>query len=369
MRLISTNFTQESQTVTTASSSNTNYPVSNIAHQFRSKEWRSNATGNFVVDATNNKINFNEGAAELTSTITSGTYTSTTLATEIKTQLEAAGAATFTVTFSSTTGKWTIVSNGATFQLLNNTGTNQAVSLLKVALGFANTDRTGTLTYTGSNIAIHTEEWIVFDVLTTEDMNSVALLWPKEDGITLSDSAVVKIQANATNVWTSPAVSVTLAVDDTFSIYSYYWTAVQSYRYWRVLIVDPTNPNLYVNLGVCVLGKGESIQTVDNGFKLVIKDNSKITETDYGNRYIDVYPTTSTLSLPFSVLSIADILVLESIYISNGIRIPVFITIDETGAVYDKDQFAIYGHMKSNLDIGHINYDLFNTDLVIEEIV
>src|SRR4051812_21363761 len=51
---------------------------------------------------------------------------------------------------------------------------------------------------------------VVFDMQTTEDINSVVLLWPKEDGIRLTDSATVKIQANATNVWTSPSVDQTV---------------------------------------------------------------------------------------------------------------------------------------------------------------
>src|SRR4051812_33410514 len=55
-----------------------------------------------------------------------------------------------------------------------------------------------------------TSEWVVFDVVTTEPIDSVVLLWSKEDGIRLSNTAVVKIQANATNVWTSPAVDQTL---------------------------------------------------------------------------------------------------------------------------------------------------------------
>lgn len=369
MRIITTNFTQESQTTTTASSSNVNYPVSNIAKPFRSKMWRS--SGNFVIDSTNNKIDFKEASigSELTATITSGTYTSTTLAAEIKTQMEAVSIDTFTVTHSSTTGMWTVLSSGSYLSLLILSGTNTATNTLKVALGYTNTDKTGALTYTGANIAIHTSESLVFDMATTEDIDSVVLLWAKEDGIRLSSSAVVKIQANATNNWTSPSVNQTLSLDNTYSTYSYYFTTAQSYRYWRVLITDPTNPNLYVDLGVVVLGAALAIETADNGFSYSQEDRTVITETSYGNRYYDEYPLIATLTLPFATLDYVDMQILDEAYKTNGVRKPVYVAVDEVASVFNKNHFSIYGCFESNLDIGHINYDLFSTELVIKETV
>jgi len=44
------------------------------------------------IDATNNKLDFNEGGSELTATLTTATYTLAALVTEIQTQLNAAGA-------------------------------------------------------------------------------------------------------------------------------------------------------------------------------------------------------------------------------------------------------------------------------------
>lgn len=50
------------------------------------------------IDSTNNKIDFNEGGSTLTATITSDTYTLSTLATEIQTQLNSVGSHSYTVT-------------------------------------------------------------------------------------------------------------------------------------------------------------------------------------------------------------------------------------------------------------------------------
>lgn len=66
----------------------------------------------FDIDSTNNTLLFNEGGATLTATLSGGNYTISTLATEIKTQMDSAGALTYTVTVSSD-NKITIAATGA----------------------------------------------------------------------------------------------------------------------------------------------------------------------------------------------------------------------------------------------------------------
>lgn len=278
------------------------------------------------------------------------------------------GADTFTVTFSQTTGLWTISSDGSYLSLLNNTGTDQATSILKDALGFANSDRTGSLTYSGSNIAIHTKEWLLFDLTTTEEINSVVLLWPKEDGIKLSNSAVIKIQANATNVWTSPAVDQTLTIDNTYEIASHYFTTDQSYRFWRIVIVDPANVNGYVNLGVVVLGKAEVIDNPDNGFIYSLTDKSSVTTTDYGHEYVDEYPTMAQLELDFAILDYDSGRAIDTLYRLVGNRKPVFVAMDHDASVFNKDHFSLYGKFRTNLALNHITFDMFNGKLIIGEV-
>lgn len=107
----------------------------------------------FVVDTSNNKIDFNEGSTELTATVASGSYTATTLAAAIKAALEDAGALTFTVTFSTTTAKFTIAASG-TFALLWNTGTHKAADIHTMCGYSALADDTSAATYTADTVAI-----------------------------------------------------------------------------------------------------------------------------------------------------------------------------------------------------------------------
>jgi len=120
----------------------------------------------FVVGATNNKINFDEGAAELTGTVASASYTATTLCAAIKTALEDAGALTFTVTFSATTKKFTIAAP-TQFSLHWNTGANKTTDISTMC-GYSDlADDSGAITYTADTVAIgvayvHTFQWANF---------------------------------------------------------------------------------------------------------------------------------------------------------------------------------------------------------------
>lgn len=112
------------------------------------------------IDATNNKIDFIDNVAELTATLTNKVYNSSLeLAAEIASKLTAASAASqvdiYTVSFSDSTGKFTITSDGATFELHWKTGTNGADGTDTHAgtiLGYSDAaDDTGALTYTADS--------------------------------------------------------------------------------------------------------------------------------------------------------------------------------------------------------------------------
>lgn len=86
-----------------------------------------------IINDRNNKLDFIEiGTTELTATLTKGSYTPSELATEVKTQLDVAGANTYTVTYNSITKKFRITSDLLTassiFRPMVATGSNNAVS-------------------------------------------------------------------------------------------------------------------------------------------------------------------------------------------------------------------------------------------------
>lgn len=205
---------------------------------------------------------------------------------------------------------------------------------------------------------------VVFDLVTTEDIDSVALFWPKEDGVRLSNTAVVKIQANATNTWTSPSVDQTLTIDNTYMVASHFFTANQNYRYWRVYIDDPGNANDFIELGVCWLGKGLAIPNAQNGFKFHPVDTSKVTKTDFGHKYVDQYPIITSLDVSYQYLTYEEIQIFENAFRINGISKPVLIAIDADGDVFNPNHYLVYGTFEGSIGESHVRSSILNLDSV-----
>ncbi len=207
-----------------------------------------------------------------------------------------------------------------------------------------------------------TSESVVFDMVTTEAIDSVVVLWSKEDGIRLSETAVVRIQANATNVWTTPAVNEVITINNDYVLGSHYFSTDQSYRYWRVLVQDPSNPLGFVELGVVWLGKSIAIENAQNGFKYELVDKSKTSTTDFGHVYVDEYPLTAAIEFTYQNMDYDSVQILENAYRTNGTRKPVMVLIDPEETVFNKDHFAVYGKFKNSFGIQHVTYNILNTD-------
>lgn len=354
LRLVDFNYAFQDATTLSSSSADTEFPLSNLKRAIRSRVLRT--TGNYVITSgSNDKMNFNVGGSELTATVSAGTYTATTLAAAIVTALNAASAGTYTAARSSATGKWTITKSAGTFELLTNTGTNVATSIWST-IGFSTaSDNTGALTYTGASIALHTEEWVVLDLSSSEEVDSFAMFFDPISGPKLSNAATLRLQANATNTWASPAVDVALSIDNDFDVVSHFFSSSQTYRYWRVKIVDPANANLYVELGKIVLGKGTQLTYMPaNAFEHQVMDQSKTQENDYGHRYTDIYPPRKSFSIEYQALPYTDVKTLEQAYRRNGKTTPVLLAMDPTAEFYDKDHFLLYCFFDSDLGQKHV---------------
>jgi hypothetical protein len=96
----------------------------------------------YPINDNYNKIVFNEGAADLTATLTNGGYSGSEIAFELQTQLNAVGGDTYSVTYSNITKKITISSSG-TFKILSSGSANDK-------LGFQSYS-TLVASYTGDN--------------------------------------------------------------------------------------------------------------------------------------------------------------------------------------------------------------------------
>lgn len=365
-RILDFNYIFQPTVSLTASSEDAAFPVENISHFHRSKMWHS--TGTFVISSSNRKIDFDIGGGAVVATLTTGTYTPTALAAEIVTQLNATAAGTYTCSYSTSTGKWTITKSAGTLSLLWNTGANTANGL-HTTIGFSSAaDSTGALTYTGANIAIHTEERVVFDLGSAEEIDSFAILFDRFLGHGFTDSAVLKLQANASAVWTAPSVDVTLSLDETYDIVTRFVSTAEEYRYWSIKIVDPANPNLYVSLPTVFLSKATQLGQVPQiGWEMGNTDLSESVKTKYGHRYSDIYPSLRYMNFIYEFLAQADVQTLVEIKERLGSVTPLMVCLDPLATVFDKDRFALYGYLAQNDRFRHSFYTYFGSGLSIEE--
>ncbi len=117
-----------------------------------------------TIDATNNKLAFDEGGSALVATITSGTYVYpyTSLALDIKTQMESLGANTYTV--SADQQHWKIESD-------NNFNIDKSVSnSITTTLGFVSVDtETNSGYYRADAIHLYSHQVMLLPVNTTND--------------------------------------------------------------------------------------------------------------------------------------------------------------------------------------------------------
>lgn len=106
----------------------------------------------FTIDETNDRLQFDEGAGELTATLTPGTFPLSQMDTVVKTAMEAVGLNEYTITIDRVNRSFSIASPGNNFTLLAGTGSQAGLSVLPL-LGFSAADKTGDDTYSSDTTA------------------------------------------------------------------------------------------------------------------------------------------------------------------------------------------------------------------------
>lgn len=324
------------------SSQQSAFPVVNAYNtKRRAKVWRSN--GYYEVTASNNNLIFREtSAVELTATIAVGNYTRANFLTAIKTALETIGDSTYTVTFTSNF-KISIASNGSggggIFELVFDDALNTCEDLL----GFDSFEYTGALTFVGDSIKLHTSEWILWDLAVDSDPQAFALIDSRNDPLSISPTATVRLQGNHTNVWTSPVYNQLLTYDDrilhTINGDGIAGTAL---RYWRVLFQDQ-NPKGYIQVGSFFLGQTYSATRGAPQFPFVDEniDRTDTVISEGGQTFSEIKPKTARFSTDWFGLTVADKEYIQDIFDFYGTGLPFFISMDTPAGFSSSSQYYI----------------------------
>ena len=284
-RLSVTNRVAAAATLLSVSSEQTAAPKTWVKDQLRSKSWRSSVGWN-VVAGPNDKLDFTEGVTgDATASLTAGNYaTGGDLAAHVETQLNAAATDnTYTVTYSASTKKFTIArdTGSASFGLEWSTGANAAASI-GLDLGFdTSADDTGATSYESDNASYKSREWLKADLGSALSV-AVGIVVNHN----LGTSGTIRLQGNATDVWTSPTVDQVLSGDAAIRIA---FISEQSLRYWRLVIDDvATNTAGYSEIGVWYAGPyTEPTISYAIGFTLEWQQLSEVTVAISGAHFQD----------------------------------------------------------------------------------
>jgi hypothetical protein len=135
-----------------------------------------------------------------------------------------------------------------------------------------------------------TDEWIKTTNTLTPEAVYIA-------GTNLTPSAVIKIQGNSSDIWTSPAVNVTLTLGENGIWYS--TTTMSAQDYWRISIVDTTNSNGYITIGRIWVGELLEVEGPYINFAENITNTSATTLSISGQVYGDVGFTYKSYSFTY----------------------------------------------------------------------
>lgn len=182
-------------------------------------------------------------------------------------------------------------------------------------------------------------------------------------GHNLSSSATIKIQGNASDVWTAPSVDVTLTLAD---LITYFWTAEQTYRYWRVIAVDSNPVTTYLEFNRTFLGPyfSPSVNLID-GYTKTYKDPSDIEFSDNGQISTNQKTKYRTIRMDFENIVALDEAEFDEMFLAVGSSLNLFWTLDRDQATTTTKYVRITG----DPEITHVaRDDIYNVSMSIEEL-
>ena len=104
-------------------------------------------------------------------------------------------------------------------------------------------------------------------------------------GHNFTSGATIKIQGNASNVWTAPSVDITLTYTAN-NIY-YAFSSTQTYRYWRLTVDDASNTDTYLQISKLWLSSYLQLPYMAKSQKIPTASTSTAQESISGQSYGD----------------------------------------------------------------------------------
>ena len=151
----------------------------------------------------------------------------------------------------------------------------------------------------------HDTEWIKFTLPSAAAATYILIF-----GHNLTAGATVKLEGNATDVWTSPSFSETLTVID---IINKNFTSA-SYKYWRLTIADASNPDGYIQISKVIIGTYLQMPGFNRVFAMPRKSTSKGDKSPSGQLYGDKRIIFTSAEFKFNGVSQANKVLIDAFF-------------------------------------------------------
>lgn len=310
----------------TASTSAPYWPVTNVQKRWKSHGWRSaygsgSGGGRFEITTSNNKFSFYENGAGpiLNATLTSGVYNADGLASEIETQMESAGANTYTVTYNKSTFKFEIYLDTGTSFLIDATSYAVANNVFDT-IGFTAVMAGYGTSKTGDEVRIHTEEYVTFNFNTQQTYDLISIF-----GHNLTSTGAITVQFSTDNFTTISEEYTLIKGSKSWTSQNLVYIPASSLTYddIRFKIVDVDNPDGYSTLGRTWAGVSFMNTAFAPKMKPVYRDPSIINKSIGGQ--VSVIRNTKYKEWNYALNLVPDIDILRGVFESRGFSLELVI--------------------------------------------
>jgi len=206
---------------------------------------------------------------------------------------------------------------------------------------------------------------IVFDFITTENINSFAIKGDKFTGFGFNGS--ITLELNATDEWSSPAFTTTITPNTQHNI-GYKSFSDQAYRFARLVITGTS----YVELSNIFIGEHTQLSqnNIDFGWSYLNKDQSSITTTKDGQQFSTTRPHRKEIKANFKLLNKSEFNVISDLSDFHGKTEPVWFIVDESETIVDtKERFINQFFFSSSLGFKNSSFQLFDTAFRLRETI
>ena len=204
---------------------------------------------------------------------------------------------------------------------------------------------------------------VVFDFQETSAIDSIFIVDNPFDGFGISS---LTLNLNATNTWGAPAYTDTVSFSDTFGL-GYKEFTTQNYRFAQVAL---TSSLAYCELSNLFIGKKIDMlsdKSINYGWTYLSKDNSRVQENRYGQKFADVINRQKQLNISFSNLNKDQLDQIFELYDDKGITKPFYIRIGCPEMTNDLRRYSGMVYMTSVPQITNRFFNNYALSMTLEE--